>query len=70
MRGAQESTVAIAGVAAVFDAAGGTQAIEQGVNAFLEGSAMLMKALDEVAKFHPFIGGVLESQALLFTSLT
>jgi hypothetical protein len=36
------------------------QAIEQGVNHFAEGSAVLMNALDEVSKLHPFIGGDLE----------
>jgi len=61
LQGAREPTASIvSGVVAVFDAAGGTQAVEQGVNAFMDGSAVLMKALDEVAKFHPFIGGVYE----------
>ncbi|KAF8581694.1 hypothetical protein K439DRAFT_202072 [Ramaria rubella] len=32
------------------------EAIEHGVNSFLETSAVLMKTLDEVGKLHPFIG--------------
>ena len=47
----------IGGVLAVLPAVGGLEAIEQGVNHFLEGSAVLMKTLDEVAKLHPFVGG-------------
>jgi len=33
-------------------------AIEKGVNAFMEAVPVLMKALDEVAKVHPFISGM------------
>jgi len=32
-------------------------AIQKGVNAFMEAVPSLMKALDEVAKVHPFISG-------------
>ena len=32
-------------------------AIEKGVNTFMEAVPSLMKALDEVAKVHPFISG-------------
>ncbi|KAJ7031624.1 hypothetical protein C8F04DRAFT_1110026 [Mycena alexandri] len=35
---------------------GGLEAIEHGINAFMEGMPVLMNALDEVAKLHPFIG--------------
>ncbi|KAJ7481633.1 hypothetical protein FB451DRAFT_1236685 [Mycena latifolia] len=38
------------------DAVGGLEAIEQGLNSFMEGMPVLMNALDEVAKLHPFIG--------------
>jgi len=31
--------------------------IKEGVNSFLEGSVILVKALDEVAKLYPFVGG-------------
>jgi len=31
--------------------------IEKGVNTFMEAVPALMKALDEVAKVHPFISG-------------
>ena len=34
------------------------EAIEKGVNAFMEAVPVLMKALDEVAKVHPFISGM------------
>ena len=37
------------------------QAIEQGINSFLEGSTTLMNALDSVEKLHPFIGGLFGS---------
>ena len=36
-------------------------AIEKGVNTFMEAVPALMKALDEVAKIHPFISGMFES---------
>jgi len=36
-------------------------AIEKGVNTFMEAVPALMKALDEVAKVHPFIYGMHES---------
>ncbi|KAJ6560234.1 hypothetical protein B0H19DRAFT_1146862 [Mycena capillaripes] len=42
----------------VVEAVGGVEAIEEGVNTFLEGSQVLMNALGEVAKLHPFIGVV------------
>ena len=35
--------------------------IERGVNTFMETVPVLMKALDEVAKVHPFIAGMSES---------
>ena len=54
------ATSVIQGVTAVLDVTGGMQAITEGVNAFLEGSTVLMNALDEVSKLHPFIGGVFE----------
>ncbi|KAJ7757035.1 hypothetical protein B0H16DRAFT_1721499 [Mycena metata] len=37
-------------------AVGGLEAIENGINSFMEGMPVLMNALDEVAKLHPFIG--------------
>ena len=36
-------------------------AIEKGVNTFMEAVPVLVKVLDEVAKVHPFISGVCES---------
>ncbi|KAJ7785322.1 hypothetical protein DFH07DRAFT_976101 [Mycena maculata] len=38
------------------DAVGGLEGIEQGLNSFMDGMPVLMNALDEVAKLHPFIG--------------
>ena len=35
--------------------------IEKGINAFMEAVPVLMKALDEVAKVHPFISGMIKS---------
>jgi len=37
-----------------------SDAIEKGVNTFMEAVPALMKALDEVAKIHPFISGMPE----------
>ena len=34
------------------------ETIQTGVNTFMEAVPSLMKALDEVAKIHPFISGV------------
>lgn len=45
------------GVTAILDATGGMAAIEEGINHLMEGSQVLMNALDEVGKLHPFIGG-------------
>jgi hypothetical protein len=47
----------INGLTQVLSTTGGLEAIEQGVNHFLEGSAILIKGLDDVAKLHPFVGG-------------
>lgn len=35
------------------------ETIEKGVNTFMEAVPVLMKALDEVAKVHPFISGAI-----------
>ncbi|KAJ7326377.1 hypothetical protein DFH08DRAFT_941029 [Mycena albidolilacea] len=43
------------GVKTGLDAVGGMEAIEKGLNSFMEGMPVLMKALDEVADIHPFI---------------
>lgn len=47
----------VAGVTAVLEVTGGLEGIEHGLNAFMEGIPVLMNALDEVAKLHPFVGG-------------
>jgi len=46
---------------ALMDASQIANAIEKGVNTFTETIPVLMKALDEVAKVHPFIAGMGES---------
>jgi hypothetical protein len=33
-------------------------AIQNGINTFLDGMPVLMKALDEISKLHPFVGGM------------
>ena len=44
---------------ALLDTPGLANALEKGVNTFMEAVPSLMKALDEVAKVHPFISGEL-----------
>lgn len=44
-------------IQALAESTGVMEAIEKGVNGFLEAMPTLMKALDEVAKIHPFISG-------------
>nr|GAT60452.1 predicted protein [Mycena chlorophos] len=51
-----QAEVVIAGIKTGLDAVGGMDAIEQGLNTFMDGIPVLMNALDEVAKLHPFIG--------------
>lgn len=42
---------------ALVDASQIAETIHKGVNTFMETVPILMKALDEVAKIHPFISG-------------
>ncbi|KAJ7846409.1 hypothetical protein B0H14DRAFT_936649 [Mycena olivaceomarginata] len=51
-----KSAVIVKGIKTGLEAVGGMEVIEQGLNAFMEGMPVLMNALDEVAKLHPFIG--------------
>ena len=44
-------------VNAIMDAPQIAETIQTGVNTFMEAVPALMKALDEVAKIHPFISG-------------
>ena len=44
-------------VQALLDTPQIADAIQKGVNTFMEAVPSLMKALDEVAKVHPFISG-------------
>ncbi|KAJ7437086.1 hypothetical protein B0H11DRAFT_2206778 [Mycena galericulata] len=46
----------VTGVVAGLTAVGGMEAVEHGLNTFMDGIPVLMNALDEVAKLHPFIG--------------
>ncbi|KAF8509109.1 hypothetical protein BU17DRAFT_56323 [Hysterangium stoloniferum] len=43
---------------AALTSTGSMEAIENGINHFMEGSAVLMKALDELSKIHPFVSVV------------
>lgn len=43
------------GIKTGLDAVGGLEAIEKGLNSFMEGMPVLMNALDEVAKLHPYV---------------
>lgn len=54
-KAAIESTVKKIAVAA--SAAMDSKAVEEGISGFVEGTKILMRGLDEVAKLHPFIGG-------------
>ncbi|KAJ7099683.1 hypothetical protein C8R44DRAFT_716668 [Mycena epipterygia] len=51
-----KGAVIMTGIKTGLDAVGGMEAIEKGINSFMEGMPVLMNALDEVAKLHPFIG--------------
>ena len=44
-------------VNAIMDAPQIAETIQTGVNTFMEAIPALMKALDEVAKIHPFVSG-------------
>ena len=43
------------GIKTGLEAVGGMEAIEKGLNSFMEGMPVLMNALDEVAKLHPYV---------------
>jgi hypothetical protein len=49
------ANVIIDGITTGLEAVGGMEAIEQGLNTFMEGMPVLMNALDEVAKLHPYV---------------
>ncbi|KAJ6511394.1 hypothetical protein C8R47DRAFT_732752 [Mycena vitilis] len=51
-----QGAVIMTGIKTGLEAVGGMEAIEKGLNSFMEGMPVLMNALDEVAKLHPFIG--------------
>jgi hypothetical protein len=43
------------GIKTGLEVVGGMEAIEKGLNTFMEGMPVLMNALDEVAKLHPYV---------------
>lgn len=49
------ANVIIGGITTGLEVVGGMEAIEQGLNTFMEGMPVLMNALDEVAKLHPYV---------------
>lgn len=51
------NAVIISTVQAGITAVGGVEAIQTGLNSFMEHATVIMKTLDEVSKLHPFIGG-------------
>jgi hypothetical protein len=50
-----KGVVIMAGIKTGLEAVGGMEAIEKGLNSFMEGMPVLMSALDEVAKLHPYV---------------
>ncbi|KAJ7093996.1 hypothetical protein B0H15DRAFT_905027 [Mycena belliarum] len=56
MENQAKGVVIMTAVKTGLDAVGGMEAIEKGINTFMEGMPVLINALDEVAKLHPFIG--------------
>jgi hypothetical protein len=50
-----KGAVIVEGIKTGLEAVGGMKVIEQGLNAFMEGMPVLMNALDEVAKLHPYV---------------
>jgi hypothetical protein len=50
-----KGAVIVEGIKTGLEAVGGMEVIKQGLNAFMEGMPVLMNALDEVAKLHPYV---------------
>lgn len=58
-QGAQEQgTKVVSMIKTGLEAAGSLEVVTTNLNSLMEGSNLLMKALDDVAKIHPFIGGI------------
>ncbi|KAF7292835.1 VPS13 domain-containing protein [Mycena indigotica] len=51
-----KGVVVVTAVKAGLNAVGGLEGIEKGINALMEGMPVLMSALDELTKLHPFVG--------------
>lgn len=54
----------------ILAASGATQAIEHGLNAFMEDIPWLMKGLDEVARIHPVVTGIVAFMLIHWSLLT
>jgi hypothetical protein len=50
-----KGAVIMEGIKTGLEVVGGMEVIEQGLNSFMEGMPVLMNALDEVAKLHPYV---------------
>ncbi|KAK7042365.1 hypothetical protein R3P38DRAFT_2890069 [Favolaschia claudopus] len=55
-------TSIVSGIKTGLEVVGGMEAIEKGLNTFMEGMPVLVKALDEVAKLHPYAVWALEQK--------
>jgi hypothetical protein len=60
-----KGAVIMTGIKAGLDAVGGVEAIEKGINSFMEGMPVLMNALDEVAKLHPCVSTLSDTFTLI-----
>jgi hypothetical protein len=49
-----KGTAIVSSVKTGLETVGGMEAIEKGINSFMDGMPVLMNALDEVAKIHPY----------------
>jgi hypothetical protein len=52
------ANVVVESITKGLEVVGGMELIEQGLNTFMEGMPVLMNALDEVAKLHPYVSKV------------
>ena len=68
---ALSSTNALPAIEYMLDETGKMKSIEKDISSIMQGSIILMAALDEIAKLHPFIGGTAPLPCLLcMTNLT
>lgn len=57
VQAALSSNNALPTIEYMFDGTGKIQSIEKDISGIMQGSIVLMAALDEIAKLHPFIAG-------------